>query len=74
MHAVCLALLVAGQSSPELPAGPIELDAKRDGDGIQVTFKNPLPTPLDAVRISIQYEGCYGKPGSKRRSATEAWV
>lgn len=49
-------------------AGPIELDAKRDGDGIQVTFKNPLPTPLDAVRISIQYEGCYGKPGADSRS------
>ncbi len=37
--------------------------ARRDGDEVEVVFRNPLRIPLKQAALVVHYEGCYGKPG-----------
>lgn len=52
-------------------ARPFEaLRATRKGDDLLITVKNPLDRPMKAVRLTLYYEGCYGKPGSTAAEKT----
>ena len=88
MHAVCLALLVAGQSSPELPAGPIELEAavemalahanemiqaKQDRLLVEVEYMEALSAVLPRFDLSMSGgEFCSGKRYIESRNPVPA--
>ena len=46
------------------------LKVARQGDELHITLRNVLDRPLEALHLSLHYEGCYGKPGSNLRQKT----
>lgn len=51
-------------------ATPVQLTAKSEGKTIDVSFTNPLKTPMTGLTVTIHHEGCYRKPGSTSASKT----
>ncbi len=53
-------------------AGLVDVTATRAGDQITVRLTNPLAVPLRDARLTVHYEGCYGKPGSSTQAGPTA--
>ncbi len=60
---------VAFHPTSVTPLGPDVLRARRLGDQIEVTFRDPLDRPLTDVLVTLHHEGCYGKPMTAERDA-----
>jgi hypothetical protein len=41
-----------------------EITATLEGDRVIVELGNPLPVRMEHIRLTLHYEGCFGKPGS----------
>lgn len=48
------------------------LKVTRKGDVLSVSLRNTFAVPLSDVRVTLHYEGCYGKPGSTSETVTAA--
>ena len=51
-------------------ATPVQLTAKSEGTTIDVSFTNPLKTPMTGLTVTVHHEGCYGKPGATSAAKT----
>ncbi|TVQ90004.1 MAG: hypothetical protein EA397_13680 [Deltaproteobacteria bacterium] len=43
------------------------LTARVEGERLHLALANPMGEPLDEIRMTVHYEGCFGKPGSQTR-------
>jgi hypothetical protein len=49
-----------------------ELKLEAVGEHVVASFENPLPFALTGVQLRMHYEGCYGKPGTRRLESETA--